>query len=457
MGSRDRNGPQGRGASASARDARPKPGVVVPRSLKELLAILDPASAYPTPIRPMGANSSCTGCTAAVGGTVVDMTEMRHIGRVQNDTVTCDAGVTLRELADYLAEDGLEIAGALDLVNRTVGGAVASGCFGPSHDGTTAFIASQAVAMQVVLPTGRLMEVDADKDNLLNAMRISFGSLGIIASVTFKVRPQEQFVLKQRRMDVETFGRAARVLVNQPLGLKFFYLPFKDVVFTELRRTEEDGARRVRKLPWKLKELGETTVLPSICNKLGRIVPIPSLRYSLVDGLHGMTQSLLTSTLTAGGFNSVEFRDQGSGKFAGPPLEYTTWCFPAEEVGMLLMAYRTFAADYYTVHKFRCDMPVVGFRLPTDRSALLSPSFDRPIFALRFVSSAHPLWEDFVMDLGEFAQKWGGTPLLNQTRSADPSHTSVALGSRLEFFRKIRRRMDPEGRMLNPFLSQYLR
>ncbi|MEL7311801.1 MAG: FAD-binding oxidoreductase [Pseudomonadota bacterium] len=456
MPSREGQSETSHSANQGVKGRRPAPGVVAPKSIKELQQILDPASGYPTPIRPMGANSSCTACTAAVGGTVVDTTSLKNIGRVENDTVTCDAGVTLRELADNLAEQGLEISGALDLMNRTVGGAVASGCFGPSHDGTTAFIASQAISMELVLPNGRLMQVDSDKDNLLNAVRISFGTLGIIATVTFRVRPQEQFVLKQRRMDVETFGRAARVLINQPLGMKFFYLPFKDVVFTELRRSEPEGTRRVRNLPWKLKELGETTVLPSICGKLGRIVPIPSLRYSLVDGLHGMTQSFLTSTLTAGGFNSVEFRDQGSGKFAGPPLEYTTWCFPAEEVGMLLTAYRTFATDYYTEHKFRCDMPVVGFRLPTDRSALLSPSFDRPMFALRFVSSPHPVWEDFVMELADFAQRWGGSPLLNQSRSAEPGQTAVALGSRLEFFRKIRRRMDPDGRMLNPFLSQYL-
>jgi FAD/FMN-containing dehydrogenase len=101
-------------------------------------------------------------------------------------------------------------------------------------------------------------------------------------------------------------------------------------------------------------------------------------------------------------------------------------------------------------------MPVVGFRLPTDRSALLSPCFDRPVFALRFVSSPHPMWEDFVMELADFAQKWGGAPLLNQSRSAEPEATSIALGSRLDFFRKIRRRMDPDGRLLNPFLSQYL-
>jgi FAD/FMN-containing dehydrogenase len=36
-----------------------------------------------------------------------------------------------------------------------------------------------------------------------------------------------------------------------------------------------------------------------------------------------------------------------------------------------------------------------------------------------------------------------------------PEHASEAFGSRLDFFRRIRRRIDPDNRMMNPFLSQY--
>jgi FAD/FMN-containing dehydrogenase len=48
------------------------------------------------------------------------------------DTVTVQAGVRLHRLVDALADSGLELAGNYDLMNRTVGGAVAGGCIGPS-------------------------------------------------------------------------------------------------------------------------------------------------------------------------------------------------------------------------------------------------------------------------------------------------------------------------------------
>ncbi|MEL6950483.1 MAG: FAD-binding oxidoreductase [Pseudomonadota bacterium] len=437
------------------KQTRPKPGVVQPASLKQLVHIMDPASRFPTPIRPMGANSASTQCTTAVGGTVVDMINLNDITEITDTTVTAQAGVTLRELADELAEQGMEVAGTMDIVTRTVGGAVAGGCFGPVHDGDTAFIGSQAVAMTVVTPDGKVMRIDETRQNLLNVFRGSMGALGIILDVTFKIRPQTTFVLKQRKMDVATFGVAATRLVHQPVGIKFFYLPFKDRVYTELRRAQPDDDAKVRNFAWKLKDLGETSVLPAICGKLGRIVPIQSLRYSLVDGLHEMGQSLFTNTLTEGGSSAAEYMSQ-SGRYAGPPLEYSTWCFPAQDLGMLLEAYKVFAAEYYYNFKYRCDMPVVGFRLPQDQSALLSPSFDGPMFALRVVTSPHPKWEDYAMDYAEFAQRWGGVPLLNQSRCAEQGQVTIAFGSRLDFFKRIRRQLDSENRLVNPYLAQYV-
>ncbi|MFK8051451.1 MAG: FAD-dependent oxidoreductase [Woeseiaceae bacterium] len=431
-------------------------GIERPASLKQLQHILDPDSHFPVPIRAMGANSASTQCTAAVSGTVVDMTDLDEITELTESTVTVQAGVTLRELADHLSAQGLEIAGAIDLVRRTVGGVVASGCFGPSHDGRNAFVASQVISMRVVTPNGKLLEVDETRGNLLSVFCLSMGTLGIIYDVTFRIRPAQKFSLKQRKMDVATFGKAAKVLMQQPVGIRFYYLPFKEAIYTELRRATS-GETRVRSLAWRFKDWGESAVLPSMCSKLSRIVPIAGIRYSLVDGLHGFGQSVLTNTLTEGGSSAVEHRTQTSGRFVAPPLKYTTWCFPADDIEMILEAYKAFAVEYYRNHKFRCDMPLVGVRLPADQTGLLSPCFDQPVFALRVVSNPHTLWEDYAMDFAEFAQRWSGVPLLNQSRCAEPTYTSTAFGTRLEFFKKIRRQMDPDGRLLNPFLAQYLR
>lgn len=50
----------------------------------------------------------------------------------------------------------------------------------------------------------------------------------------------------------------------------------------------------------------------------------------------------------------------------------------------------------------------------------------------------------------------GGVPIFSQTRAAEQGQVEQAFGSRLEFFRKFRRRLDRDGRLLNPYLAQYL-
>ncbi|MDE0755288.1 MAG: hypothetical protein OSB26_11610, partial [Woeseiaceae bacterium] len=88
-------------------------------------------------------------------------------------------------------------------------------------------------------------------------------------------------------------------------------------------------------------------------------------------------------------------------------------------------------------------------------SALLSPSYDEPMIALRAISTQAKGWDNFAIDFGDFARHWGGSPLFNQTRDVASDYPAQVFGSRFDFFRKIRRQFDPENRMMNTYLSQY--
>ena len=117
-----------------------KPTVVRPTTFRDLQEYLDPSSNYLAPFRPMGAGSSSTDCSASTAGTVIDMCGMDQIIKIDAyaDTVTVQAGVRLHQLVDALAEERPRTCGNFDLMNRTVGGAVASGCIGPIDERPTA-------------------------------------------------------------------------------------------------------------------------------------------------------------------------------------------------------------------------------------------------------------------------------------------------------------------------------
>jgi hypothetical protein len=140
---------------------------------------------------------------------------------------------------------------------------------------------------------------------------------------------------------------------------------------------------------------------------------------------------------------------------AKPRFSYSTWGFPAADFATTVLAYKLFCKEHYASTGFRCDMPSVSFRINRDRSALLSPSFDSAMFTISPLSTQTEGWDDFVFDFAEFAASQRGIPFFNQTRNAAPELVAQRYGSRLAFFNKVRRELDPHDRMLNQYFGAY--
>ena len=434
----------------------PGPTVIRPVRKVELRNALKPDSPYSPPFRPVGANSSATECTSSSIGTLVDMSGLDSIVRVDPErlTVIVQPGVRIGALVDELAEYGLEIAGGHDLMSRTVGGAVAGGCIGPTFGDDGAFFASQVISVKLVTPAGKPVEIRSDQRNLMHAFRLSYGMLGIIYEIKLKVRQIRPFSVIHRSCTFDEFGGVAERLADVDVGLKFFLMPFRNKVYLDIRR-HDHGTTATHRIPWKVKDWGESTVLPNMVKSINRIVPVASVRYRIIDEISKATQGIVNNRLVSSGSNSTALRSSVKKNDSGNRLHYSTWFFPAADFAIVVQAYREFCLSVRDASGFRCDMPTVGFRVGRDNSALLSPSFDEPMIALRAISTQTRGWNDFAIDFGDFARHWGGSPLFNQTREVPADYPAQVFGSRHSFFRKIRRQFDPENRMMNPFLSQY--
>ena len=77
------------------------------------------------------------------------------------------------------------------------------------------------------------------------------------------------------------------------------------------------------------------------------------------------------------------------------------------------------------------------------------------MIALTTASTQARGWEDFVIDLAEFAESWAGTPIFSESRALRADHAEQTYANRLDFFRRMRRQLDPANRFLSPFLAQY--
>jgi len=232
-------------------------------------------------------------------------------------------------------------------------------------------------------------------------------------------------------------------------------MPYRDRVYLDLRRYDSEPGNAYR-AAWKIKDWGESTVLPHVFKSLNRVVPISTVRYRLIDSISEATQGLVNSRLVSNGSNAASQSNHHQNAGARG-CNYSTWCFPAANFSMIVKAYRDFCETTLATTKYRCDLPAVGYRLCQDSSSLLSPSFDEPMIALTTASTQIGGWDDFVIDLAEFAEKWAGTPIISQSRAARAVHTQQTYSNRLDFFRRMRQQLDPDNRLLSPFLAQYCR
>ena len=191
-----------------------------PANLRDLMHCLDPAVKAAKPIRIRGAGTASTDCNHSSSGTIIDMTGLDRILHIDphNRTVTAEAGVRLGTLVAELAEEGLELIGNHDQMERTLGGAIASPCVGAGIGGNAAYLSTQLIGLKVVTAGGKLMKVTPQQQHLLSAFRLSYGLLGAICEVTLRVRPIVTFTANHRSMDIDTLANVANRLAAADIG-----------------------------------------------------------------------------------------------------------------------------------------------------------------------------------------------------------------------------------------------
>ncbi|HSG65875.1 MAG TPA: FAD-binding oxidoreductase [Gammaproteobacteria bacterium] len=425
-----------------------------PSSPSEIAAILRNHKHFPGPVRPMGFGSSTTRCLSAPSGTLLDMSKMNRVLRLEKDTVTVQPGISIRELAEILEGEGLELHGGFDLANRSVGGAVCSAGLEAAMGGHPSQFAAHVTSLKVVGPEGNRFAARHPDQGLLGLLRLSYGLLGVVYEVTLKIRPIQTFVVQSARVGFEDFVKLVPRLTLAASGAKLYLMPFKDRIFLELRRPTDEPVRG-RKLAWRFRDWACYSALPSALRSLAKVVPIRRVRYPLSDSMCGAAQSLLGKSVRMGS-NSLE----QTGRFKPPGgkqgFTYCTWAFPASGFGIVARAYRELCLEHYDRTGFRCDMPAIVFRLNRDRSALLAPAFDTPMYTVSSLSTEQAGWDDFVVDLAEFASRHGGVPFFNETPGATTELASARYGKRLAAFRRARRRLDPSDRLLNQYFGGYM-
>ncbi len=203
--------------------------IVYPRTTQQVSTIVRAAAAAKVPLVPQGARSGLVGgANATDGALLLNLTRMDAIREISvaDQTVTCEAGVNTKRLADAVAEHGLFYPpdpGSVSL--STIGGNVATNAGGMQclKYGTTGRFVR---AMTVVTGTGEVLELGHATAKGVAGLDLaalfvgSEGTLGIVTEVTLALLPAPGPLMGAYGVfvDMDQALEAANAIVASPFG-----------------------------------------------------------------------------------------------------------------------------------------------------------------------------------------------------------------------------------------------
>ena len=166
-------------------------GVVIARSAGQIAQLLRAAQEFRVPVTVCGGGLTTEGESVAFGGVLLDMTGMSRVLSVDATalTVRTEAGIFWHSLAEELRRANLDYLSAPLNLTSSVGGTLGVGGI-DVNSARLGCSADQALALQVVTPTGDIVECsDTHNAELFQRMILGYGQFGVITEATLRVRP----------------------------------------------------------------------------------------------------------------------------------------------------------------------------------------------------------------------------------------------------------------------------
>ncbi len=392
-----------------------------------------------TGVRAFG-NRQSSADIAAGTGVLIDSTTYRGVVSVAEDRmqITVRAGTTVQQLMREIEPRGWCLPCLPDIDSVTVAGAIATGTHGTAGDAHP--LAEYMVACRLILPDGSVHEITAD-DPEMPAVRCSLGLLGVISTVTFQCHPLYYLRVEERAIPDEVWRRSYREWLARHDFVRIIYLPHTgyawvilgDQIDPDEPVQEEPAPRRHKYRREVSRALYERTVahprFTRIANRIlrrlffsGRIVTKGTLYGATVTKSRASTLELAEWTVAQDRFDAL-FDDLLTGlertdnnAYAHIPMDIRflqadgTWLSSAYGQNTVTVGCVTRNPEHAESYR--------AFDLVED---LFLNYGGRPHWAKRFKAGARelvPLWP-----------RWGD-------------------------FVTLRRRLDPAGVFLNPYLAR---
>ncbi len=196
-----------------------------PKSLSELRALLKELKSKGQPYNFVGSSHSYN-AIQCVDDNVAIIFDGSGLKSIKYDyvtqEVTIESGVTIEELKLFLRPLGRQLLTSGNYMKQRVIGALVTGTHGYGHE--AAIMADSITSVKLLNEDGEIVEIT--EEETLKYLRVSFGYLGAIVSMTLKTKPNEQYKVTQKLLTLSSLQITLDDIEEKPHALTMF--PYSD-------------------------------------------------------------------------------------------------------------------------------------------------------------------------------------------------------------------------------------
>jgi FAD-linked oxidoreductase len=409
-----------------------------PAGRGELVEAVQRATEAGLTVRAVGAGHSFTD-TACTGGVMLRMDRLDRILDVDRDAglVKVEAGIGLRALSEAIWGYGMALENLGDIDKQTISGAISTATHGTGSRFRN--LSSLVDAVELVLPDGTLLEVSSGSEpELLPAVRVGLGALGVIATVTLRTVPAFTIRRVDSPLPLARTLEGIDDLADGSDHFEFYVFPHTETaLLRQSLRTDESPKPRNPVLTYGQEVMLENWVMGGVA-RLGRRMPARIPRLSrFVSSRVGKSTKVDRSYRVYASDRRVRFTEM---EYAIPRRH------AAEAVGRVLDAAER-------------AQPAVGFpievRFVAADDSWLSPAHDRDTTYIAVHQFQGMSWESYFRSVEAIMLEYGGRPHWGK-RHFQTAATLAQSYPHWEDFTAARARLDPGGRFSNLYLDRVL-
>ena len=409
-----------------------------PASVEELRSAITRAVDAGQTVRATASGHSFTDI-ACTDGVMLRLEQMNRVLEVDRGAglAKVEAGIVIRDLSEALAREGLALENLGDIDVQTVAGAISTATHGTGE--RFGNISAQVEALELVTADGSVVECSRESDpDLWRAARVGLGSLGAIATVTFRVVPA--FTIRRHDHPLPLDEALARLdeLAAANDHFEFYVFPHtRTALCRESKHTEEPPAPYGRVEEFLRETVLENHALALLCG-IGKRFPgrIPAINRLITRTLSGSVKTdashRVFSTRRLTRFTEMEYAVPRSD---GP-----------EALRRVL--------DMIERRGYAVPFPI-EYRIVAGDDAYLSTAHERETVYIAVHMYRGMTWEPYFRAVEAIMDDYGGRPHWGK-RHFQSAATLAPRYPEWDRFHAVRARLDPEGHFQNEYAKRVL-